>query len=163
MLEPMSAPHTPTKNLLPGVLAGGLLAITMGLVLWSKLSPPVPLVAPASQEAVIWQRELLFADGPKGEVMVKDFKTGEVIGLFEGEQGFVRGTLRALIRERKRRDVGSEQPFELIARAHGRLILNDPATAQRIDLDSFGPSNAALFRNLKADVPSASLSSRSAS
>ena len=119
--------------------------------------------AQASQEAVIWQRELLFVDGPKGEVVVKDFKTGEVIGLFEGEQGFVRGTLRALVRERKRRDVGSEQPFELSARTNGRLILNDPATAQRIDLDSFGPANAALFRNLKADAPSASLSSRSAS
>jgi putative photosynthetic complex assembly protein len=158
----MSAPHTPTKSLLPGVLAGGLLALTLGLVVWSKLSP-ASLGAQASQEAVIWQRELLFADGPKGEVVVKDFKTGEVIGLFEGEQGFVRGTLRALVRERKRRDVGSEQPFELTARTNGRLILNDPATAQRIDLDSFGPANAALFRNLKADAPSASLSSRSAS
>jgi putative photosynthetic complex assembly protein len=158
----MSAPHTPTKSLLPGVLAGGLLALTLGLVVWAKLST-ASLGAQASQEAVIWQRELLFADGPKGEVVVKDFKTGEVIGLFEGEQGFVRGTLRALVRERKRRDVGSEQPFELSARTNGRLILNDPATAQRIDLDSFGPANAALFRNLKADAPSASLSSRSAS
>ena len=158
----MSAPHTPTKSLLPGVLAGGLLALTLGLVVWSKLSP-ASLGAQANQEAVIWQRELLFADGPKGEVVVKDFKTGEVIGLFEGEQGFVRGTLRALVRERKRRDVGSEQPFELSARTNGRLILNDPATAQRIDLDSFGPANAALFRNLKADAPSASLPSRSAS
>jgi putative photosynthetic complex assembly protein len=158
----MSAPHTPTKSLLPCVLAGGLLALTLGLVVWSKLSP-ASLGAQASQDAVIWQRELLFADGPKGEVVVKDFKTGEVIGLFEGEQGFVRGTLRALVRERKRRDVGSEQPFELSARTNGRLILNDPATAQRIDLDSFGPANAALFRNLKADAPSASLSSRSAS
>ena len=158
----MSAPHTPPKSLLPGVLAGGLLALTLGLVVWSKLSP-ASLGAQASQDAVIWQRELLFADGPKGEVVVKDFKTGEVIGLFEGEQGFVRGTLRALVRERKRRDVGSEQPFELSARTNGRLILNDPATAQRIDLDSFGPANAALFRNLKADAPSASLSSRSAS
>lgn len=158
----MSAHHAPSKSLLPGVLAGGLLALTLGLVVWSKLSP-ASLGTQASQETVIWQRELLFADGPKGEVVVKDFKTGEVIGLFEGEQGFVRGTLRALVRERKRRDVGSEQPFELSARNNGRLILNDPATAQRIDLDSFGPANAALFRNLKADAPSASLSSRSAS
>jgi putative photosynthetic complex assembly protein len=158
----MSAHNAPTKSLLPGVLAGGMLALTLGLVVWSKLSP-ASMGAQVSQEAVIWQRELLFADGPKGEVVVKDFKTGEVIGLFEGEQGFVRGTLRALVRERKRRDVGSEQPFELSARTNGRLILNDPATAQRIDLDSFGPANAALFRNLKADAPSASLSSRSAS
>lgn len=156
----MSHHAPPSKSLLPGILAGGLLAITIGLVAWAKLSSPA---AQDSQDVVLWQRALLFADGPKGEVVVKDFKTGEVIGVFEGEQGFVRGTLRALIRERKRRDVGSEQPFELTGKSNGRLILSDPTTAQRIDLDSFGPTNAALFRNLRVEPKSASLSSRSAS
>ena len=156
----MSHHEPPSKSLLPGILAGGLLAITIGLVGWAKWSAPV---AQDSQEVVLWQRALVFADGPKGEVVVKDFQTDEVIGVFEGEQGFVRGTLRALVRERKRRDVGSEQPFELTGKSHGRLILSDPATTQRIDLDSFGPTNAALFRNLRADPKSASLSSRSAS
>ena len=155
---------TPSKSLLPGWLAGGLLAITLGLVVWSKWSSPAAISGSvAEQEAVVWQRELLFADGPKGEVLVKDFKTGQVIGMFEGEQGFVRGTLRALVRERKRREVGSELPFELTAKSNGRLVLSDPSTAQRIDLDSFGPTNAALFRNLKADTVSARLSSRSSS
>jgi len=91
----------------------------------------------------------VFADGPKGEILVKDHVTGQTIAAFEGEQGFVRGTLRALARERKRREVGSEHPFELTARTNGRLVLRDPSTAQRIYLDSFGPGNAALFRNLR--------------
>lgn len=154
---------TPSKRLLPGWLAGGLIVITLVLVVWSKLSSPVMLNTAGDEEAVVWQRELLFADGPKGEVVVKDFKTGQVIGIFEGEQGFVRGTLRALVRERKRREVGSELPFKLTAKTNGRLILSDPSTLHRIDLDSFGPTNAALFRNLKADAVSASLSPRSSS
>ena len=37
------------------------------------------------------------------------------------------------------------QPFKLIARTDGRLTLFDPVTGQRIDLESFGPTNAAVF------------------
>jgi hypothetical protein len=36
-------------------------------------------------------------------------------------------------------------PFELIAHSNGRLTLVDPATGQRIDLESFGPSNSSKF------------------
>ncbi|MBC7781542.1 MAG: photosynthetic complex assembly protein PuhC, partial [Proteobacteria bacterium] len=36
----------------------------------------------------------------------------------------------------------------LIGRADGRLTLADPATGQRIDLESFGPTNAAVFARL---------------
>ena len=39
-------------------------------------------------------------------------------------------------------------PFELIARADGRLTLIDTATEARIDLESFGPTNAAVFARL---------------
>ena len=145
-MELSSSTHTKTKaSRLPGVLAAGLLLLTVMLVLVSKI---VSLKAPIDQAPVTWQKELLFADGPAGEVVVQDFQTKEVLARFEGEQGFVRGTLRALARERKRRDIGPEKPFELVARHDGRLTLYDPSTSQHIDLDSFGPSNVALFRNL---------------
>lgn len=131
---------------LPGVLAAGLLSLTVILVWMARLGPGS--VTP-DQAPVSWQKELLFADGPAGEVVVQDFQTKEVLAKFEGEQGFVRGCLRALARERKRREIGPDQPFELVARSDGRLTLYDPSTAQHIDLDSFGPSNVALFRNLQ--------------
>jgi len=60
----------------------------------------------------------------------------------------VRGSLRALTRERKARELGPEQPFELIAQADGRLTLHDPATGKRVELESFGPSNSANFSRL---------------
>jgi putative photosynthetic complex assembly protein len=58
--------------------------------------------------------------------------------------------LRALTRERKQREMGSEAPFELIAQADGRLTLHDPATGKRVELESFGPTNAANFSRLLA-------------
>ena len=90
-------------------------------------------------------RELRFEDTPEGAVAVIDGVTGARIETVTGEQGFLRGTLRGLARERKRANLGPEKSFQLIGRADGRLTLADPATGQRIDLESFGPTNAAVF------------------
>ena len=65
-----------------------------------------------------------------------------------GEQGFLRGALRALARERRMREVGALPPFELAARADGRLTLADTATGARIDLESFGPDQCRVFARL---------------
>ena len=39
-------------------------------------------------------------------------------------------------------------PSELIGRADGRLTLEDPTTGRRVDLESFGPTNAGVFAQL---------------
>ena len=62
----------------------------------------------------------------------------------------MRSTLRALVRERMRERIGADAPFLLIGRTDGRLTLLDPTTRQRIDLESFGPSNYAVFASLRA-------------
>jgi putative photosynthetic complex assembly protein len=103
----------------------------------------------ASDAETVWQRQLVFVDTPGGSVLVKDSSSGKTLGQFDGEQGFLRGTLRALARERKRRGIGPEAPFSLLGRADGRLTLLDASTAQRIDLESFGPTNSAIFRNFR--------------
>jgi putative photosynthetic complex assembly protein len=86
-------------------------------------------------------------------VVVIDATTKSVIHTMTGEAGFFRGALRGLARERRRAGLGSEQPFQLIGRADGRLTLADPATGQRIDLESFGPTNAAVFARFMTDLP----------
>lgn len=93
-------------------------------------------------------RELRFEDRPDGSVAVIDARNAQVIDTVHGEAGFLRGALRALARERMKRDLGSAQPFALIARADGRLTLQDPATGARLDLESFGPTNAGVFARL---------------
>ena len=95
--------------------------------------------------ATISERLLRFEDSPGGGVAVIDGETGKLLATVTGEQGFFRGALRALTRDRAARKIGSEQPFKLIARTDGRLTLFDPMSGQRIDLDSFGPTNAAVF------------------
>jgi putative photosynthetic complex assembly protein len=100
-------------------------------------------------------RELRFEDRPDGSVAVIDAGSNAVVETVAGEAGFFRGTLRGLARERRRMGLGPEQPFQLIGRADGRLTLADPATGQRVDLESFGPANAAVFsRLLTAGAPS---------
>ncbi len=117
--------------------------VAVGLARWSGLDPRTP------DAAVQWQRDLQFRDLPSGDIAVLDHRNGQQVAQFSGEQGFLRSTLRALARERQRESLGQEAPFLLIGRTDGRLTLQDPSTGQRIDLESFGPSNAAVFASLR--------------
>lgn len=95
-------------------------------------------------------RLLRFVDQPDGAVAAIDATSGELVQRFEGEQGFLRGTLRAMARQRKLNGVGvgAAEPFELILHADGRLTLHDPATGTKIALESFGSSNVGVFARL---------------
>jgi putative photosynthetic complex assembly protein len=125
--------------------------VAVGLARWSGLEPRVP------DAAVQWQRDLQFRDLPGGDIIVLDSQSGQPVARFSGEQGFLRSTLRALARERHREQLGSNAPFVLIGRTDGRLTLQDPSTGQRIELESFGPSNAAVFASLRLAGPDAKL------
>jgi putative photosynthetic complex assembly protein len=93
-------------------------------------------------------RTLRFVDQPDGSIQVIDASTGANVHNFQGEQGFVRGTLRALVRDRRLQGFGADQPFELIAHDAGRLSLRDPATGSTIALESFGSKNIGVFARL---------------
>lgn len=90
-------------------------------------------------------RSLRFVDRDDGSVAVIDTANGQLVENIVGQEGFVRGTLRGLARERKRQGIGPERPFHLVAHADGRLTLMDPATGRRVDLESFGPTNESEF------------------
>ena len=99
--------------------------------------------------ATVSQRALRFADTADGDLQVIDDRSGKVLDtVVVGTGGFIRSTMRGLVRERKRQGIGPEIPFELLARSDGRLTLIDPATQRRVDLESFGPVNAAVFARL---------------
>ena len=120
-----------------------LIVLAVGFARWQGISDK------QVDAATVWQRDLVFADGPQGIVIVKDAQSQTEIAQFEGEQGFLRSTLRALVRERKRQNIGPDAPMQLLGRADGRLTLLDPSTQQRIDLEAFGPSNASVFAGLQ--------------
>ena len=131
--------------------AGGIVAFSLVAVGMVRITGngPDQRAAAATQE-----RLLRFEDRPDGGVAVLDGRSGDTVSVLHGEQGFVRGALRALTRERHARGLGSQPPFQLIARTDGRLTLLDPATGQRVDLESFGPSNAAAFARFLENAPS---------
>jgi putative photosynthetic complex assembly protein len=96
-------------------------------------------------------REFRFEDRPDGSIAVLD-ATGrrQVDTVAPGSNGFLRGTMRGLARERMRQGVGRELPFRIVGRADGKLTLEDPGTGRRVDLGSFGPTNAAVFAHIMA-------------
>jgi putative photosynthetic complex assembly protein len=128
-----------------GIIAFSL--ISVGLVRITGNGPDQKAATPTVQ------RSLVFQDHHDGGVRVVDGLTGKTLTVLHGEQGFVRGTLRALTRERYSRGIGSELPFELIARVDGRVTLFDPSTGQRVDLESFGPTNTGEFARFLAMQP----------
>ncbi|MBI3348538.1 MAG: photosynthetic complex assembly protein PuhC [Burkholderiales bacterium] len=101
-------------------------------------------------------RQLRFEDRDDGGIAVLDAGNGALLtSVAPGTNGFLRSTMRGLVRERKRQGIGPELPFELLGRADGRLTLVDPGTSRRIDLESFGPTNSAVFARLLPKSPGA--------
>lgn len=127
--------------------AGAILAfslISVGLVRLTGNGPD------QRAAAAVAERSLRFEDRSDGGVVVIDGQSGQQLAVLQGEQGFVRGTLRALARERQSRGIGNGPPFTLTAYVDHRLTLKDPATGARIDLESFGPTNMAEFSRFLA-------------
>lgn len=126
---------------------GALLLLTLAAVAWQSRIGGGPVAQETA--SVQWQRSLRFEDRPNGDIAVIDATSQREVARFQGEQGFLRGSLRALTRERQRRGLGPQAPFELTGHVDGRVTLRDTATGQRIALESFGPTNSAVFSQLQ--------------
>ena len=128
-------------NSLALIAVGGLAALILFV---ADFVDSGKMTREADAKAVI-TKQLRFEDRSDGSIAVISAPDGQVVKVIEGEAGFVRGILRAMARERRIKEVNQTIPFELIARADGRLTLLDPATGNRIDLESFGKDNVIEF------------------
>lgn len=152
----MSQPVANPTNIVPrGALigAGVLIGLTIVAAAAGRMSGVGTVQTPVA-EAVL-SRDLLFEDRADGAVVVQEEPAGEVVAvLAPGTNGFIRGTLRGLARERRLNQISQEPPFRLAQHADDRLSLLDPATGRRIDLEAFGPTNREAFaRLLTAEAP----------
>ncbi|WP_300649503.1 photosynthetic complex assembly protein PuhC [Hydrogenophaga sp.] len=127
-----------------------LLVVLAGVTLQMKVFGVAP---PEPHEAVQWERKLSFVGQSNGDIAVLDVATKQEVARFQGEQGFLRGSLRALNRERKRSGMNPDLPFQLTGHVDGRITLLDTATGQRLSLESFGPTNSAVFSQLQWAKP----------
>jgi putative photosynthetic complex assembly protein len=133
------------RQLLPVLVGGAIIAGT--LVLVGPQQNPALISRP--NETPLRERLVRFEDGPDGSVVIRDAGNRAVLARFPmAEGGFVRGTLRALARERRQEEQGQEMPFRVSAWPDGQLTLDDVATGRRVDLTAFGATNAGIFARL---------------
>ena len=99
---------------------------------------------------LVAERDLRFVDRDDGAVIVYAGTTDQQVAVFEGQQGFLRGTMRGFVRTRHLDGIGESPAFRLSRWSDGRLTLDDPTTGQHVELLAFGPTNAAVFAPLLA-------------
>jgi putative photosynthetic complex assembly protein len=145
----MMAP--PTLSGMPRYpLIGALVLVVSALVLTAGVRlAEVPATAQLPEATVVRELPLYFDDTADGRVLIRNALDEQIVGTVQpGEGGFLRSTMRGLVRERRRRGLGPEKPFVLTARSDGRVVLSDPATGRILDLGAFGPDNAVVFARL---------------
>ncbi len=140
----------------------------------SKLLRPIhPLVWVMVSMLMVWGLGAFLTDQNRAEfsssgagpsvvserIVVRDLANGAV-GIFHAESGviivrydsgqgaFVRTIFRSLVRDRRVRGVSAEPVFILYTLADGDIIVEDPSTHSRIQLEAFGEPNADHFRQM---------------
>lgn len=145
---------TPEQLKWPLLGVAALVALTLLLVPFAmrRVATPVGEIAPVHftpSARSIAQRDLGFADRADGGVDVLDAARGKTVAMLEpGTNGFVRGVLRALVRERQLRGVGDGGVFRLELYGDGMLTLADTRTGRTVELSGFGRTNAEAFLKL---------------
>lgn len=136
------------------VAAAILISLTITAVAVFRIAGIEPIARVPEPTETVEVRELRFEDRPNGSVAVYEYEDDgpdRLVHLVDsGAGGFIRGILRSLTRARRASGIGNEHPFRLLLQADGRLLLEDPATEQRIYLQAFGPTNVESFRLLLA-------------
>jgi putative photosynthetic complex assembly protein len=127
--------------------AGAMVLLTLVLAGFSRFTGIGAV--PVEPAAPIETRALRFEDRPDGSVVVLEAQSRDVIETLDpGTNGFVRGVMRGLARERKMKGLSDEAPFELILWDDQRLSLRDTATGRRIELVSFGITQLETFARM---------------
>lgn len=138
----------------PGSFPRGALLGAAALVGFALLAAAAARVGGLGTSSIpvaeaVQSRELRFEDRSDGAVAVYDGREDRMVALLPpGTNGFVRGVMRGLARERRQREVDARPPFRLTRWSDGRVSLEDTGTGRRIELEAFGPTNLGAFARL---------------
>ena len=148
MAIPATARST-TPGLPQGALIGAAILIVTALLMVGAVRLSGTQPAQPDPSPMVAQVEVSFEDRADGAVLLFLKPQNKPMGqLAPGTNGFVRGVLRGLARERRAEKIGPQAPFRLTRWADGRLSLDDPATSRHVDLEVFGPTNAGAFATI---------------
>lgn len=162
--------NTPALTQRTSSMAAPMIAIAVVLLgtlayvfLKSDRGVDLPTTIAGSKVAIVATRDIRFEDQLDGGIEVRDASTNAVIERVAPEtNGFMRGAVRSLVRERKRSNINADKPFSIVALADARLVLRDNVTDHEIDLASFGSTNAEVFAKLLTQKDSVTKISKAA-
>lgn len=137
--------HTPYLPRWALIAAGVLVAGSLTLATVSRLMAPPPAMPAATGPSTA----LRFSQLQDNALIVTNAASGAVVArLAPSADAFLRTTLRTMIETRDHDRLSRSAPFLLIPGARDSIVLYDPTTGERIDLQAFGPSNEAQFKAL---------------
>ena len=91
-------------------------------------------------------RDITFSERAGDVLDVIDARDGAtLLAIAPEKEGFVRGALRGLMRQRLVMNAQRDAPFRVISWEDGRVTLSDTATGQTLTLNAFGATNLAAF------------------
>ena len=140
-------PAFPTTSGSPVIVAAGFLVVFSLLAVGVGRFADVGTLRTPDAGAV-QTLDLRFEDAEDGSVLVASADARPIERLLPGTNGFVRGVMRGLARERRIRGIGDATPFRLSRFANGRLLLEDPETRHIVELQAFGTTNEQVFARL---------------
>ena len=141
--------HAPTVP--RGALLGAALLLGFSLLLAAYARLTGVGVTTIEGETVAVSHAVRFVDKTDGSVAVlRGESDSTVIVLPPRSNGFVRGVMRGMARERRMHNIGPDVPFRLNMTDAGDLRLHDPGTGRTVDLQAFGPDNYEAFARIYA-------------
>lgn len=136
---------------LPRGMVFGTALVLVGTFFLTTLGHQAPVNPAAAGALPAATRDLRFTDRADGAVVVTDARDGRQIEVVEpGTEGFVRGAMRGLVRQRRIAEIGPDLPFRLSAWPDGRITLQDTANGNTMELHAFGRTNVEAFLRLLA-------------
>lgn len=131
-----------------------LLRAVLGLILFSIVAVVVGRytdrgLVMTQHTASVEQILLVFENQAGGETIVREDGSGRIVAVLPAEgDGFIRGVLRGLSRNRAVNRLEGEPVFLLTRWESGLLSITDIETGERFDLNSFGKDNLEAFARL---------------
>ena len=147
--EDVTGGQTAAQSTLRHPMVWVVLAMAL-LWVWGAARDDAAYAPPSPQPAAaVSSTDLLFVDGPAGQIVVLEAITGEELARYSsGDGGFLRGILRSLVRERRVRDLEPGGAFHLALLDNGSLVISDPETGYWMALEAFGIDNRRAFAEL---------------
>lgn len=134
------------------IAVAALLGFTIIVVGVARLTGMKMDQAPLAPE--VQSRDIRFVAQDDGSMAVYDVATGAVVQtLPPGAEGFIRGVLRSLERQRKAHKASLAEPVHLARRADGDITLQDPITGILLAFRAYGASNHQSFAALLPPPP----------